>query len=241
MIVILTDFGDAEYTGVMKGVIYSINESSRIADLYNFVDPQNIREAAWILYKNYRHFPRNSVFLCVVDPGVGSERQCLAVKTKNYFFVGPDNGLMQKAAAEDGILEAVELQTKNASMTFHGRDVFAKAAAMIEKGKEIKSLGKKTSMKTKLDFHLKGRQGEVVRIDNFGNVITNLSHLDKNSYKVKAGNFIQRLSFYRTYESAPPGKLILTNGGYDTLEISMKNSSAYKKLRLKIGDRIEIS
>src|SRR3989338_1908823 len=105
MIVILTDFGDAEYTGVMKGVIYSINESSRIADLYNFVDPQNIREAAWILYKNYRHFPRNSVFLCVVDPGVGSERQCLAVKTKNYFFVGPDNGLMQKVAAEDGILE----------------------------------------------------------------------------------------------------------------------------------------
>lgn len=241
MIVVLTDFGNAEYVGVMKGVIYSINENSRIVDLYNFVNPQSIKEAAWILYKNYKYFPRNSVFLCVVDPGVGSKRQCLAVKTKNYFFVGPDNGLMHKAAAEDGILEAVKLPVKNASMTFHGRDVFAKAAAMIEKEKEIELLGGKTSMKIRLDFHLKGRQGEVVRIDNFGNIITNLSHLDKNSYKVKAKNFSRELRFYSNYESAPSGKLLLTNGGYGTLEISMKNSSAYKKLRLKIGGRIEIS
>src|SRR3989344_1101814 len=133
MIVILTDFGHSEYLGVMKGVIYSIKKNTKIVDLSNFVSRHSIKEGAWILYNNYRHFPKNAIFLCVVDPGVGSERQCLAVKTRNYFFVGPDNGLMYKAILEDKVIAAVKLSAKNASMTFHGRDVFAKAAAMLEK------------------------------------------------------------------------------------------------------------
>src|SRR3989344_5807694 len=109
MIVILTDFGNSEYVGVMKGVIYSTNPNSKIVDLYNFVNPQNVKEGAWILYNNYKYFPKNTIFLCVVDPGVGSKRQCLAIKTKNYFFVGPDNGLMYKAATEDKLIAAVKL------------------------------------------------------------------------------------------------------------------------------------
>ncbi|MBI2656453.1 SAM-dependent chlorinase/fluorinase [Candidatus Woesearchaeota archaeon] len=241
MIAILTDFGNAEYLGAMKGVIYSINPNSKIVDLHNFASHQNIKEAAWILFKNYRHFPKNSIFLCVVDPGVGGKRQCLAIKTKNYFFVGPDNGLMHKAAAEDKIAAAVKLQVKNASMTFHGRDIFAKAAAKLEKGAKIEQLGEKTTVKTKLDFYLKGRQGEVVRVDNFGNIITNLSSLNKKMYNVKTKNFSQKLGFYGTYESAPSGTLFLIKGSYDALEISIKNSNASKKLRLKSGDRIMIS
>ena len=241
MIVILTDFGHSEYLGVMKGVIYSIKKNTKIVDLSNFVTHHNIKEGAWILYKNYRHFPKNTIFLCVVDPGVGSKRQCLAVKTRNYFFVGPDNGLMYKAAFEDGFVAAVKLPIKNASMTFHGRDVFAKAAAMLEKGVKIDKLGKKTTIKTKLDFHLKDREGEVVRIDNFGNVITNLSSLNKSSYKVKTGHFNQKLSLYKTYESSLPNKMFLIEGSSNTLEISIKNSNASKKLRLKVGDKIEIS
>ena len=241
MIVILTDFGHSEYLGVMKGVIYSIKKSTKVVDLSNFVTHHNIKEGAWILYKSYRHFPKKTMFLCVVDPGVGSRRQCLAVKTKNYFFVGPDNGLMYKAIFEDGFVAAVKLPVKNASMTFHGRDVFAKAAAMLEKGMKIGLLGEKTTIKTKLDFYLKGREGEVVRIDNFGNIITNLSSLNKKSYRVKAGHFNQELSFYKTYESAPPNRLFLIKGSPNTLEISVKNSKASKKLRLKIGDKIEIS
>ena len=109
MIAILTDFGSSEYLGAMKGVICSINKNSKVIDLYNFVEPQNIKEAAWILYKNYKFFPKNTIFLCVVDLGVGSQRQCLAIKAKNYFFVGPDNGLMYKAAVEDKIITAVKL------------------------------------------------------------------------------------------------------------------------------------
>jgi len=241
MIAILTDFGNAEYLGVMKGVIYSINENSKIADLYNFINPQNVKEAAWILYKNYKYFPKNSIFLCVVDPGVGSQRQCLAVKTKNYFFIGPDNGLMYKASQEDKVIAVVKLPVKNASMTFHGRDVFAKAAAQLEKGTTIELLGKKTIIKAELDFHLKGREGEVVRIDNFGNIITNLNSLNKGIYNVKTKNFEQKLSFYKTYESAPQNKLFLIQGSSDTLEISVKNNSASKKLKLKVSDKIEIS
>ena len=119
MIVVLTDFGHSEYLGAMKGVIYSIKKNTKIVDLSNFVSHHNIKEGAWILYKNYRHFPKNTIFLCVVDPGVGSKRQCVAVKTRNYFFVGPDNGLMYKAILEDRIIAAVSLPVKNASITFH--------------------------------------------------------------------------------------------------------------------------
>src|SRR3989338_360213 len=241
MIVILTDFGHSEYLCVMKGVIYSIKKNTKIVDLSNFVTHHNIKEGAWILYKNYRYFPKNTIFLCVVDPGVGSKRQCLAVKTRNYFFVGPDNGLMHKAAFEDGFVDAVKLPVKNTSMTFHGRDVFAKAAAMLEKGVKIDKLGKQTTIKTKLDFHIEGREGEVVRIDNFSNIITNLSSLNKKSYKVKTGHFNQKLSLYKTYESAPLNKLFLIKGSSGTLEISVKNSKASKRLRLKVGDKIEIS
>ena len=240
MIAILTDFGNSEYLGVMKGVIYSVNENSKIVDLYNFINPQNVKEGAWILCNNCKYFPKNTIFLCVVDPGVGSKRQCLAVKTKNYFFVGPDNGLMYKAAAEDKIIYVAKLPTKYASMTFHGRDVFAKAAAMLEKGIKIENLGKKTSIKSKMDFYLKGSLGEIVRIDYFGNIITNLSSLGKNAYNVKAKNFSQKLYFYRTYAKAPPKKIFLVKGSSNTLEVSIKNSSASKKLKLKAGDKIEI-
>jgi len=241
MIVVLTDFGNSEYLGVMKGAISSINENSKIIDLYNFVTHQNIKEAAWILYKNYKYFPKDSVFLCVVDPGVGSNRTCLAIKTKNYFFVGPDNGLMYKAAVEDKIVYAVELPVKDASMTFHGRDIFSRAAARLEMGTSIERLGEKITLKTRLDFHLKGREGEVVRIDNFGNIITNLSSLNKMNYAVVSKNFNQVLGFCKTYDLAPSNKLFLIKGSSNTLEISIKNSNANKKLSLKIGDIIKIS
>ncbi|MEK6983885.1 MAG: SAM-dependent chlorinase/fluorinase [Nanoarchaeota archaeon] len=241
MIVLLTDFGHSEYPGVMKGVIFSINNNAKIVDLCNFVTPQNINEAAWILYKSYKYFPKNSVFLCVVDPGVGTKRQCLAIKTTNYFFVGPDNGLMHKAVVEDKIVAVVKLPTNNSSMTFHGRDIFAKTAAQLEKGIDIWQLGEKTTIKTKLDFHLKDREGQIVRIDAFGNIITNLIPLTKSSYRVSTKKFAQKLSLYKTYESAPLNKIFLIKGSSGTLEISIRNENASKKLRLQAGDKIKVA
>jgi len=240
MIVILTDFSESEYLGVMKGVIASIHKNSHIVDLYNKVTAENIKEGAWILFSSYRHFPKGTVFLCVVDPGVGSKRQCIAIKTKDYYFVGPDNGLLYQAACENKVEAVVKLSDAGASKTFHGRDVFAVAAAKLDSGESIYRLGKKTELRTKSLFHRKGKEGEVVRVDFFGNIITNIGPLKKALYTVKFGGKIKLLEFYDTYEKAHEGELFLITGSANTLEISMKNGKASDKVRLKPGDMIEI-
>src|SRR3989344_4242675 len=234
MIAILSDFNDSEYLGVMKGVIYSISKDAKIVDLYNRVNSQNVKEGAWILFTTYKYFPKKTVFLCVVDPGVGSEREAIAIKTKNYFFIGPDNGLLWPTINEDSIKEVVKLSTKNASLTFHGRDVFAKAAALLDKNQNISSLGKKTEIKAQLSFHLKEREGEIVRIDNFGNIITNLPSPNKDEYNVKVNNINKNLKFYKTYNEAKENELFLIEGSSKTLEISIKNGNASKKLNINI-------
>ena len=133
-IVLLTDFGNSEYVGVMKGVC--LKEANNIPlnfiDLTHQIPPQDVRSGAWVLATSYSYFPPNSIFLCVVDPGVGTERDALVIKTTNYYFIGPDNGLMYPAAISDGIISISRLQiSSSASTTFHGRDVFAKAAGKI--------------------------------------------------------------------------------------------------------------
>lgn len=148
---------------------------------------------------------------------------------------------MFPAVNDDGIIASVELSQKGASKTFHGRDVFAKAAARLDKGVKIGKLGKRTALNAGLDFYLKGREGEIVRIDNFGNVATNLPSLNKKSYNVRSGKKNLIMYFYSTYEEAPLNKLVLIRGSSDTLEISVRNGDASKKWDLQIGDRIEIS
>lgn len=242
MIVILSDFGNSEYLGIMKGVIYSIYNKAKIVDLYNNINPHNIKEAAWILLNSYKYFPKNTIFLCVVDPGVGSKRNCLAIKTKNYYFIGPDNGLLYPTIKQNKTQKIIKLSTKGASKTFHGRDVFAKAAAKLEKGTKIEKLGKiinKNKLK-KLEFHLNKRRGEIVRIDNFGNIITNLKSLNKKQYYIKIKKIYKKLNFYNTYEEAPENTLFLIGGSSKTLEISIKNKKAIDKLKVEIGNSIEI-
>ena len=114
MIAILSDFGNSEYLGIMKGVIYSTAKNAKIVDLCNKVSSHQVKEGAWILLNSYKHFPKNTIFLCVVDPGVGSKRQSLAIKTKNYFFVGPDNGLMFPAANKDKIMKITKIKEDKA-------------------------------------------------------------------------------------------------------------------------------
>ena len=123
MIVLLTDFGQSEYVGVMKGVIYSVHESARIVDLCHDISPQSIIEASWILKNNYSYFPNGAVFCCVIDPGVGTDRKALAVKTPDYYFVAPDNGLLWETLKEQDIVEIRVIPVpEDASRTFHGRD-----------------------------------------------------------------------------------------------------------------------
>jgi S-adenosylmethionine hydrolase len=240
MIVLLTDFGQGEYVGVMKAVIYNVNPNATIIDLCHDISPQSIIEASWILKNNHNYFPDGSVFCCVVDPGVGSERKAIAAKTKRSYFVAPDNGLLWETLNEQDIIETRVLAVpKNASRTFHGRDLFAKAAAEIDLG-GFEDLGGKIDKIEKFQFHLKEREGIVVRIDRFGNIITNLKSSNKQTYSVETADNKYQMNFYPIYDGATENELFLIEGSCNTLEISLKNDNANKQLHLKPGVKIKI-
>jgi S-adenosylmethionine hydrolase len=243
MIVLLTDFGESEYVGVMRGVIANLSPTSKILDLTHSIPPQSIREGAWVLAKNYKQFPKGSIFVAVVDPGVGTERAAVIVQTANYLFVGPDNGLLYPAVTDDGIADILEIEIEpSASKTFHGRDVFAHAGALIDAGKlgdlKVKSL---SILDVRLEFYQSANEGEVVRIDRFGNIITNIpsDHAAKSeAITLESRLGTMRLPLVETYGLAPPEGLFLLVSSYDTFEIAAKNSAASDLLALKPGDRV---
>lgn len=242
MIVLLTDFGLSEYVGVMRGVIYSIYPEAQVVDLTHSVPSQSIREGAWILFQSYKYFPTGTVFLSVVDPGVGTARDAVVVVTKNYIHVGPDNGLLFPAASDDGIERVYRiLIDEKVSKTFHGRDIFAKAAAYHEAGTlGVMSTETKPGLDQALVFHQEGRDGEVVRIDKFGNAISNIPPDEKKDYKITVRNEQRELPFVETYEYGPENSIFLVTSSYDTLEIAAKNRPATDYLDLEVGDRITI-
>ncbi|MHA1965109.1 MAG: SAM hydrolase/SAM-dependent halogenase family protein [Candidatus Thorarchaeota archaeon] len=242
MIVLLTDFGESEYTGVMRGVIYSICPDAQVVDLTHSVPAQSIREGAWILLQSYKYFPKGTVFVSVVDPGVGTARDAVVVVTENYIHVGPDNGLLYPAAAEDGIERVYRiLIDEGVSKTFHGRDIFAKAAAYHEAGTlGVMSTELKPGLDQALVFHQDEREGEVVRRDKFGNIITNILPAEKTKYLVSIRNEQRELPFSETYEDGPEDGVFLITSSYDTLEIAAKNRPATDILAIEIGERITI-
>ena len=241
MIVLLTDFGLSEYVGVMKGVIYHINNDVKIVDLCHDISAQNIIEASWVLKNNYKYFAEGVTFCCVVDPGVGTERKALGVKTTNYNFVAPDNGLLWETLKEQEIIDIRNIPVpEDASNTFHGRDVFAKSVANIDLG-HFDTIGPKIEEIEEYELYLNGREGLVVRIDSFGNIITNLPNENKTTYSVKVEERIYQMNFHPTYHVAKDNELFLIEGSSNTLEISLKNSNANDKLHIETGRRIEIS
>jgi hypothetical protein len=240
MIVLLTDFGQGEYVGVMKGLICRINRDAKIIDLCHDIAPQNIVEASWILKNNYRYFAEGAKFCCVVDPGVGTERKALGVKTADYCFIAPDNGLLWETLKEQAIIEIRNIPVAaDASNTFHGRDVFAKAAALSDLG-SFDNLGQTIEDIEEFELHQNGRDGLVVRIDSFGNVITNLPKEDKSSYSVSLEDRNYQMHFYSSYAAAEDNELFLIEGSCNTLEISLKNGNANARLCVEAGMRIEI-
>ncbi|MHA1906723.1 MAG: SAM hydrolase/SAM-dependent halogenase family protein [Candidatus Thorarchaeota archaeon] len=238
----MSDFGESEYVGVMKGVIYSLCPSEQIVDLTHSIPPQSVREGSWVLMNSYSHFPKGSVFVCVVDPGVGSERDAVLVKTKNYTFIGPDNGLLYAAARNDEIenISSILIES-SASKTFHGRDVFAVAAAYYIRNQASKVLGGfKPSLSVKLEFLQDGRTGEIVRIDRFGNIVTNIPPLDKPNYKIVTEDLRWDIDWFSTYAQGPDRAAFLVTGSYGTLEIAAKNASASDEVQLVVGDKLSI-
>ena len=241
MIVLLTDFGFSEYVGVMRGVIYRLNDSATIVDLCHDISPQSVIEASWILKNNYKYFPTGAIFCCIVDPGVGTERKALAVKTPDYTFIAPDNGLLWETLKEQEIIEVREIPVpEDASHTFHGRDVFARAAAHMDL-EGFNDLWPTTKEMEKLELCRNERVGTVVRIDRFGNIITNLPSEGKTDYSVDIDGRNSRMDFYPNYETAPEDELFLIEGSCKTLEISLKNGNANERLNVETGTSIEIA
>lgn len=241
MIVLLTDFGQSEYAGVMKGVIHSMACDARVVDLCHTIAPQEIIEASWILKNSYKYFPEGATFCCVVDPGVGTTRKAVGVKTDKYYFVGPDNGLLWETVKELNVIDIREISIPpDASRTFHGRDVFARAAAIIDLG-SFERIGKKIKEIEKLKLYRNGREGIVVRVDTFGNIVTNLERLEKDKYSVEVAGGVYEMKYWPSYLLSREGELFLIEGSSNSLEISLKNGNANDKLRLTIGTKIRIS
>jgi len=240
MIVLLTDFGESEFVGMMKGAILSINSSTRIVDLTHSITPQCIREGAWVLLQSYRSFPKGAIFVCVVDPGVGASRDAIHVKTEHYSFIGPDNGLLFPATKEDG-LQLVEVLkvNKNASRTFHGRDVFARAAGYLTRDALSDHVERsKPDLAISLEFHLDGREGEVVRIDRFGNIVTNLPPTDEATLHFVTNGLDRIIAQCKTYTEGPDDDIFAITGSAGTLEISRKNGSAIDEVEIAVGHHI---
>lgn len=187
VIALMTDFGIGDGdVGVLKGVMLSIAPQVQMVDITHDVAPQHVASGAWILAASYRYFPKGTVYLCVVDPGVGSTRLPIAVHAGDWFFVGPDNGLFSYIYAEQEVYEAVAITDEayhlpDTSYTFHGRDIFAPVAAHITRGVPLAEMGPTLDPATliRLDITIPQRQGgtipaSIVHVDHFGNLITNI-------------------------------------------------------------------
>ncbi|NHJ13042.1 MAG: hypothetical protein EAX95_05160 [Candidatus Thorarchaeota archaeon] len=240
LIVLLSDFGESEHVGIMKGVILSHAPDARILDLTHSISPQSVREAGWVLLQSFESFPPGTTFLCVVDPGVGTGRDAVFVETSNYSFIGPDNGLLFPAAKKDGIRHVFSLVVDStASRTFHGRDVFAKAAGALKSGNlESVLQAEKMRLNVDLEFFLQGQQGEVVRIDHFGNLVTNIPPLVKSRLHLRISNLDRTVVQCSTYAEGPEDDIFAIVGSAGTFEISAKNARATDIVSASIGDRI---
>ncbi|MGO0122662.1 SAM hydrolase/SAM-dependent halogenase family protein [Desulfothermobacter acidiphilus] len=243
LIVFLSDFGFSAYVGVVKGVILTLCPGAAVVDLTHAVTPFAVREGAWHLLTGYAYFPEGSIFLAVVDPGVGGERQPLAVRTRRYYLVGPDNGLLYPVLEQDGLVEAVALpRPPGVVSTFEARDVFAPAVAALARGEALISLGTPTTVRVPLRFHRRGREGEVVVIDAFGNLITNLPPCpEARRYHLGSASINLTLPFYPTYAHAPAGELFVTTGSSGTLEIALSQGRAANALPLAPGTKIKLT
>lgn len=256
-IALLTDFGLEDiFVGVLKGVIASISSDIHVVDLSHGVDHQNFSHGSFLLKASYSYFPRKTVFCVVVDPGVGSDRMGICIETQDYFFVGPDNGVLWSAACENGIKNIVKLENPvffldSVSNTFHGRDIFAPVAAHIAKGMDdITILGSELKECCKLDLPAIGH-GEgtltlsVIDVDHFGNITLNLTHeqfedfVQKRAFALEFKEYIIT-KVYDNYSMAAESELFLVRASNGFMEISRKNSNAAEAISAELADTITV-
>ena len=262
LITLTTDFGTSDtYVGTMKGVILGINPNAQIVDLTHDISPQDVYEAAFSIYAAHDYFPDGTVHIIVVDPGVGSERRAIIHQTDKAFFVCPDNGVLsyllqgvEDIEVEHGHpIQTVAIQNRaywlpEVSNTFHGRDVFAPVAAHLSLGVPLDDFGPPLQTLVRLPLPVPeisgdALMGQVVKIDRFGNAITNITALafadDFSVYEIRVGRVtLNRLN--RAYVDSGIGEPLAIIGSTGLLEIAINAGNAKADLGLKIGDPVRI-
>ena len=259
VITLTTDFGLRDpYVASMKGVILSICPEARVVDISHEVPKFDVRAGALIMAQAAPWFPAGTVHVGVVDPGVGTARRAIVVVSEHYVFVGPDNGLLMLAAKRDGLrtvyaIENEELMLDKISRTFHGRDIFAPVAARIASGLEPSEVGPEVGdyvMPSFAEPRIEGPRalGEVMYIDGFGNIITNISEeflaklgLGDGSYlRIRIGDEDLELRLCSAYGEAGPGELLAIVDSWGMLEIAINLGNAARELGVKPGQAVAV-
>lgn len=254
LITLTTDFGLKDpYQGAMKGAILSVNPEARVVDITHLVAPGNITEGAFILLGACGYFPERTIHVGVVDPGVGGERKPILIETERYFFVGPDNGLFSLIARNEKIKRAIELKNtdyflESVSSTFHGRDIFGPVAAHLSMGVEPRLFGPELKKIMALEDLPKPEKedglikGEVIYIDSFGNLITNIRKEDIMAYHASGIEVSIRdhtmKGLKKTYSLVDKGSPVALLSSSDHLEIAVNSGMAAQVLRAKVGDSV---
>ena len=255
LITLTTDFGMKEpFVGAMKGVIYSINRKASPIDITHDIAPQDISSTSFLLNAFHRSYPKGTIHLVVVDPGVGGQRRSLAIQTEDYYFVAPDNGVLTESLSFKNGFSAVSLENDSyflpdISNTFHGRDIFAPVAAYLSKGVLVSELGPLVTDLTRIaiptpEFKKDRIRGQIRYIDRFGNLITNIRREDL-LYFCNAGQFTIRVKkrlarcLFHSYESgAEKEDFIALFNSFNLLELALYERNAAMELNAVAGDEV---
>ena len=257
IITLLTDFGLQDtYVGVMKGVMLGIVPDVRFVDLSHSIPAHAIPPAAFLIERSYHFFPKGTVHLIVVDPGVGGCRRPMAAKACDQFFVGPDNGVISHVLVtvhgwECRHLDNESLWLPKVSQTFHGRDLFSPVAAHLAKGLGFAEVGTPITDPVILEatHPVVGEGtlvGQVVYIDHYGNLITNITGVTVSEFLREAPGSVSILGatvgpVRESYDQVDAGSLVSLVGGFNTLEIAVNQGSAQHRLRATSGTRVTVT
>lgn len=256
-IVLMTDFGLNDiYVGQMKAVILAFAPTAQIVDLTHAITPQNIVQGAFLLGKSVSFFPERSIFVSVVDPGVGTSRKAIAIETEKHTFLAPDNGLLTALLQTGEIKHCIHITEERymlstRSSTFHGRDVFSPAAAHLAAGVSLLELGNeidpaecsKIALPT-CTTHDNGQswKGSVIYIDHFGNLVTSLDIevLDRSKQWVVTVANCQQLMVSTTYGDVADQQPLAYVGSSGMIEIAVRNGNAAKMLKIGSGETVKV-
>ena len=254
-IALLTDFGVADaYVGTLKGVLRARRFAGDIIDLSHEVLPQAAREAAFLLWSSYRHFPSGTLFVCVVDPGVGTARAILACRTRRFRFLAPANGLLDLVLQDEPRAECVAVGpealrrfgAEEVSATFHGRDLFAPLAAAVAGGRALSSLGPRIERPAQTFGTIMSPAEPIapviLHVDRFGNLVTNVRAVegvtrDRCSVRIR-GTWVR--TWARTYAEMPDRTVCLVAGSSGLIEASVRNGSAARHLNAGLDAHVEV-